>query len=175
MGRRFKLFLILLTFGAIIFGLSGKQTGTTVITVGQAIQSAQQSEPVSVIITAEESSLYAAQAVARAGGQVSSDLWLINAVAATLPAGQLPVLAAQPGIVSIAANKSVKTVQEPVWDGWVTDYRFPVPWDGSPDVQTTHDVKSYPGKRYVRRFARRQDHRFWRDRGRRRQRRVLLG
>src|SRR5207249_2100668 len=32
------------------------------------------------------------------------------------------------------ANKGVKTSD---WDGWVTQYPIPVPWDGRPDVQPT--------------------------------------
>ena len=41
-------------------------------------------DALSVIVTAEDSTA-AVRAVARAGGQVTSDLWLIDGVAATLP------------------------------------------------------------------------------------------
>ena len=102
-------------------------------------------ETISVIVTAEGSSATAATAVGSLGGEVTSDLWLIKAVAATLPANQLETLAATPGLVSIVHNKGVKSAQDPVeeWDGWVTDYRFPVPWDGSPDVQETNSRWAY--------------------------------
>jgi subtilisin family serine protease len=96
-----------------------------------------QRETLSLIVTASDSK-QAAQAVERAGGQVSSDLWLIEAVAATLPARQLPTLAAQPGLVSIVADQTVKTAD---WPDWMTTYRFPVPWNGSPDAQPTADPK----------------------------------
>ena len=101
----------------------------------------------------------AARAVQHAGGQVSSDLWLIDAVAATIPAGRLQALATTPGLRSIVHNKGVETADKPIepkaepiaiegsdpaaWDGWVTDYRFPVPWDGTPDVQPTSNWQVY--------------------------------
>jgi hypothetical protein len=62
---------------------------------------AVEADTVSVIVTANDSLATAATAVERLGGQVISDLWLIEAVAATLPTDQLPALAAEPGIVSI--------------------------------------------------------------------------
>ena len=75
-----------------------------------------------VIISAHDSST-AARAVASIGGEVTSDLWLINAVAAVIPAGQLQALAAYPGISSIVDNKRVSTAGEPDSDGWVTNRR----------------------------------------------------
>jgi hypothetical protein len=71
---------------------------------------------------------------------VTSDLWLIDAVAAIIPAAQLKPLMVQPGIVSVVDNKGARTADWPQ-DGWVTDYRFPVPWDGRPDVQATNSKK----------------------------------
>jgi hypothetical protein len=98
-----------------------------------------QSETLSVIVTAKDSQA-AADIVKRVGGQVSTDLWLIDSVAAVVPAGELDVLAATSGIRFIVENKSVATAQGPMdAEGWVTDYRFPVPWDGSPDVQPTQN------------------------------------
>ena len=88
----------------------------------------------------------AARAVRRSGGQVNSELWLINAVEATLPAGRLVRLTAQPGLVSIVDNKGVTASQTPDltgWDGWITDRRFPVPWDGSPDAQPIPETTQY--------------------------------
>jgi serine protease AprX len=95
-------------------------------------------EPLSVIVTAADSQA-AAEAVEHVGGQVVSDLWLIEAVSARVPATRLSRLAAQPGIVSIVADKEVKSAQDPMWDGWVTSYNIPVPYDGSPDAQPTYD------------------------------------
>jgi hypothetical protein len=97
-----------------------------------------ETETVSVIVTAGDS-LAAAEAVERVGGQVISDLWLIEAVEANIPADQLGDLAAQLGVVSIVNNKEVKSAQEPLWDGWVTNYPITVPHDGSPDAQPTGD------------------------------------
>ncbi|MDH3675652.1 MAG: S8 family serine peptidase, partial [Anaerolineae bacterium] len=118
-------------------------------------------ERLSVIVTAGDSQA-AAEAVERVGGQVVSDLWLIEAVSARLPARRLRQLAAQPGIVSIVADKEVKSAQEPLaqpvlldtdpllgtndepmWDGWVTSYNIPVPYDGSPDAQPTNDMGTW--------------------------------
>ena len=80
-----------------------------------------ESETLAVIVTAGDSR-QAAQIVERTGGQVTSDLWLIEAVSATVPAEQLKALAAQPGVVSIVADKEVRTAQEPLWDGWAANY-----------------------------------------------------
>ena len=97
--------------------------------------SSTNTDKLSVIVTAGDSDV-AAKAVERMGGQVTSNLWLIDAVAATIPTGQLDVLAQMDGIRSIAHNKGVQASQDPIDEsGWVTDYRFPVPWDGSPDVE----------------------------------------
>ena len=107
----------------------------------------QADEMLSVIVTAQDSEA-AARAVTRVGGQVTSDLWLIDAVAAAVPASQLEALAVYPKVRSIVNNKGVRTTailldDDDDDDGWVTDYRFPVPWDGSPDVQPTHDKKQW--------------------------------
>ena len=100
-----------------------------------------QSETVSVIVTATNAQV-AAQAVEAVGGQVSSELWIINAVAARVSAEQLNSLASQPGVVSIVDNKEVDTADGPAdADGWVTDYRFSVPWDGSADVVATDNFR----------------------------------
>jgi hypothetical protein len=97
------------------------------------------SETLSLIVTAADSQA-AADIIERVGGQVSSDLWLIDSVAAVLPASQLDSLAQDPGIRFIVQNKAIATAQGPMdAEGWVTDYRFPVPWDGSPDVQSTQN------------------------------------
>jgi serine protease AprX len=69
-------------------------------------------EALSVIVTAADSTT-AARAVARAGGQVTSDLWLIDAVAATVPARKLAALAAHPMVRSVVHNKGVKPANGP--------------------------------------------------------------
>ncbi len=61
----------------------------------------------SVIVTGQDAKA-AARAVQRVGGQITSDLWLIDAVGAEIPADQLATLAAMPEIVSIVDNKSVE-------------------------------------------------------------------
>jgi hypothetical protein len=48
---------------------------------------------------------------------VTSELWLIDAVAATVPARQLERLAGRPGIVSIVRNKRVQAAAHPVSEG----------------------------------------------------------
>ncbi len=74
------------------------------------------SENLSVIVTAEDSRA-AAAAVRRAGGTVSSDLWLIDAVAARIPAASLDRLAHLPGIFSIVNNKTVRTADWVIYNG----------------------------------------------------------
>ncbi|HMQ56788.1 MAG TPA: S8 family serine peptidase, partial [Anaerolineae bacterium] len=143
MKLKLGLFLILFSL-AVYLGQAGSvsspraeqasPTGETYIEPGLW---SSEAETLSVIVTATDSQA-AASAVERLGGQVSSDLWLIDAVAASLPADQLRALANQPAIISIVENKGVKSADEP-WDGWVTDYDIPVPWDGSPDAQSTAD------------------------------------
>jgi outer membrane protein assembly factor BamB len=83
-----------------------------------------EAETVSVIVTAADSQL-AAEAVEGQGGQVSTELWLIDAVAARLPGDRIDALATSSGIVSIVGNKGVQTAQDPVvWDGYVSDRRI---------------------------------------------------
>ncbi len=127
---------------------------------------ALQTGQVSIILTAD-SVQTAARAVQRAGGRVTSELWLINAAAAIVPAEVLEQLAHLPGVRSMVINKSIRTAGKPTptetssdpvssasndWlsngstlgtnDGWVTSFRFPVPWDGTPDVQPTSSWNS---------------------------------
>ena len=61
----------------------------------------------SVIVTGADSAV-AARAVERIGGHVTSELWLIDAVGAVVPAAQIDALAAQSGVRSIVANKQVR-------------------------------------------------------------------
>ena len=99
---------------------------------------AVESGALSVIVTGADS-VSAAQAVAAVGGSVTSDLWIINGVAAQIPTAILRKLAQTEGVESIIANHGVAAAQTPIPDGsdvqgWVTDFRFPVPWNGTPDV-----------------------------------------
>ncbi|MBX0328131.1 S8 family peptidase [Oscillochloris sp. ZM17-4] len=89
---------------------------------------------VSVIVSGSN----VAQAVEAAGGTVTDDLWLIDAVAADVPASAVRALASAPGIVSVVLNYGVTSSD---WDGWVTDLPLPSVWDGRPDVQATSDPK----------------------------------
>jgi outer membrane protein assembly factor BamB len=83
-----------------------------------------EAETLSLIVTAGDSQT-AMDIVEQLGGRVTSDLWLIDAVAATLPSSQLKALAATPGIVSVVNNKLVQTSQEPVdWNGWASGQRI---------------------------------------------------
>ena len=97
---------------------------------------ASDAERLSVIVTASTSQA-AKTAVQQVAGEITSDLWLVQAVAATISARQLTRLARQPGIVSIVANKGVGASNGPQCDpnvlalhgpcaarsGWVTDRR----------------------------------------------------
>lgn len=89
----------------------------------------------SVIVSAADSAA-AASAARSVGGVVTSELWLIDAVAATIPAARVADLAAVPGVISVVANRGVAST---AWDGWVTDLPLPNVWDGRPDVQPTND------------------------------------
>ncbi|HOG48794.1 MAG TPA: S8 family peptidase, partial [Anaerolineae bacterium] len=98
----------------------------------------------SVIVTAA-SSQAAARAVGRVGGLVTSDLWLIDAVAATIPAGQVEALAAQPGVRTVTANKGVTVAPgpSPAADGVTAASLPPRRLDGPPDVEPTNNPKRY--------------------------------
>jgi subtilisin family serine protease len=91
------------------------------------------SRPVIVQATSPAS---AAAAVRAVGGTITSELWLIDAVAARVPANSIGTLAAVPGVRSIVANHDVHSSD---WDGWVTPRPLPDHWDGRPDVQPTSD------------------------------------
>ncbi len=88
------------------------------------------SRAVSVIVTATDSRA-AAHAVTRAGGQITSDLWLIDGVAAQVSIDQLPALAHSAEVQSITPNRGVRvagvTCSGPIpcvgRPGWVTDTR----------------------------------------------------
>ena len=72
-----------------------------------------------VIVTAS-SSAKAARAVRNLGGTVGSDLWLIDAVAARIPASQVYNLASITGVRSVVANQGVRSAS---WDGYASDLR----------------------------------------------------
>ena len=63
------------------------------------------SSTVSAIVTGDR----AADAVQRVGGTVTSDLWVIDAVSATIPTTSARLLAASAGIESVVLNDIVKT------------------------------------------------------------------
>ena len=84
----------------------------------------------SVIVTAKDSQT-AARAVERAGGSVTSDLWLINAVSANVPTEKINSLAKFSGVKSIVSNKTVDSADGEDCDptqgpcspvpGWITN------------------------------------------------------
>jgi len=86
------------------------------------------SSTLSVIVTAEDESL-AARGVREIGGNVSTNLWLIDGVVATIPTSKIDALAKFPGIQTIVENKPVHTaetypIDTPyIEDGWVTERR----------------------------------------------------
>ncbi len=147
--RAFRNSLVLMIIAVLVGGLAPKSS----VSNGQVAYIepgllASLAETLSVIVTADDAET-AARAVKAVDGQVSSELWLIDAVAATVTANRLADLAAIPGIVSVVDNKGVQAAQLPEpddstgWDGWVTDYRCPVPWDGSPDAEPTSNKGYY--------------------------------
>ncbi len=75
------------------------------------------------VIVRGQTSASAAKTVKRIGGEVTKDLWIIDSVAASIPASALMQLAGYPGIQSVFANKGVQAADEP-FDGWVTPRRI---------------------------------------------------
>ncbi|GAB4271053.1 MAG: hypothetical protein Kow0080_16070 [Candidatus Promineifilaceae bacterium] len=100
--------------------LSASEQVSSSTYIEPALVQSEQSE-LAVIVTADSSET-AKAAVQAIGGQITSDLWLINAVGAVINAEALPQLAAYPGITSIVNNKGVKPASVPP-AGWVTDIR----------------------------------------------------
>ena len=98
-----------------------------------------ETDVLSVIVTASDSA-DAARAVERVGGQVTSDLWLIEAVAATIPTDQLDALATYSGVRSIVNNKPVRAAAEPDPDALIMDQTWPVPVDVGADVVHTSGI-----------------------------------
>ena len=92
------------------------------------------------VIVAATSSQAAGAAVERLGGQVTSDLWLINSVAATLPADKVAALATAPGIESIVANRGVTSSSKkqpyvrPTKDAKYWELTYPVAADVGADA-----------------------------------------
>ncbi len=79
-------------------------------------------ENLPVLVTADRIDT-ARRAVEQVGGQVTSELWLIDAVGASIPAAQIRYLAAHSGIRSVVADKQVHAADSPYWDGYVTSFR----------------------------------------------------
>ena len=88
----------------------------------------------SVIITADDAA-QAAEAAIKLGGQVTNYLWLIDAVAATIPSNRIASLADAPGVRSVVQNRDVRSSSLECDDsvgpaacqgnrpGWVTERR----------------------------------------------------
>ncbi|MFZ1753447.1 MAG: S8 family serine peptidase [Caldilineaceae bacterium] len=99
-------------------------TATSAPAYVEAALLAEDTPALSVIVTAGDSQA-AATAVEAAGGSVTADLWLVDAVAASIPAAALSRLANTSGIRSVVANSSVGSAQAPQpatdgWDGYVS-------------------------------------------------------
>ena len=107
MNVKRNLSIILLTIITLLSGAGAPLAQAAPVTtyVEPALLTAPAGQ-VSVIVAARDSRS-AAGAVERVGGQVTSDLWLIDAVAATIPASQVKVLAGISGIQSIVGNHGV--------------------------------------------------------------------
>ena len=97
--------LAALLFQPVLAAAAGPAVAMTHAFVDPAL-AASESSSLSVIVTGQSAEA-AAQAVKRIGGQVSSQLWLIDGVGASIPGDQLDALAAQPGILAVVANKQV--------------------------------------------------------------------
>jgi outer membrane protein assembly factor BamB len=87
------------------------------------------------VIVSADSAAAAASAVQRVGGQVTSSLRLIDAVAADVPAARLAQLSSASGIVAIVANRGVKTAD---WNGWASNRRI------VRQIYTLGDTQSVP-------------------------------
>ncbi len=99
---------------------------------------------ISVIVTAKSSQV-AARAVAYIDGRMTSDLWLIHAVAAEIPTNQLGALAAYPGVESIVDNKGVRSSGAPAAmtgpSSRVTNLAWPVAIDIGADQLHAQGIK----------------------------------
>lgn len=104
MTTRTNLFFSAIIIASIIAAvfLTGMGSEPTMVTIDAELYS-QGSETLSVVVTAN-SAATATRAVERIGGQVSANLDAAGAVAATIPADQLDVLAMDPDVRAIASN-----------------------------------------------------------------------
>ena len=99
------------------------------------------------VIVSSTDSQTAAKAVKHVGGQVNSELWLIDAVAADIPMARLDRLAAAPDILSIFQDRVVEVAAdvEPTEDPFVWDVLNPVTIDIGAEV--VHGAQSSSGIR----------------------------
>ena len=114
---------ICLGVSAVLLGAITLRPESSAVYIDPALITAV-SPQLSVIITANSSET-AARAVNATGGTITSDLWLVDAVGATISADELQNLAAMPGVRAITENQQVETADDHVyaWEGWVTDRR----------------------------------------------------
>ncbi len=121
-GRRFHILTLVVLIVLLAGSLPGRLPARDAAYVEPSLfASAAASLPVIVTATNWQE---AAHAVQQLGGQVTSNLWLIDAVAATIPARQVRTLAAYPGVRSVVANKLVRTADASGdWSGWMTQAR----------------------------------------------------
>jgi subtilisin family serine protease len=156
--RRFSILCIIacMLLANLVVSQPGQASQSDSAYIEPGLLSMQGEGQVSIILTAG-SSQAAARAVRRVGGQVTSELWLIDAVAAIIPASSIRQASELPGVISLIINHVIQAADEPISSilpiaanpvdpddtGWVTDYRFPVPWDGSPDVIYDKEQNSF--------------------------------
>jgi outer membrane protein assembly factor BamB len=120
MKSKTNIFLVLFVLASLI-GVPTKPAQQTHAYIDAALTSSG-AGLVSAIVTAKDSHS-AAQAVESVGGQVTSDLWLINAVAASVPTNMVKRLASYNGVQSIVANKGVEGADSSGWSGYATSMR----------------------------------------------------
>jgi outer membrane protein assembly factor BamB len=120
MTRKAILFVVLLSLGGFIFILKSPAPGQNSPYLHPALLWTR-SEAIPVIVTADDSSA-AVRAVEAVGGVVTSDLWLIDAVAATLSTNQIEALISSAEIVSIVPDAQVRTAIAPR-DGYMSERR----------------------------------------------------
>ncbi len=116
MNNRINLLLTVVLIGSLVGVVAPKAPPPRIMSafIESGLLAAESGTP-SVIVTSSDSAA-AARAVERVGGQVTGDLWLVDAVAATVSADELAALATHPQVRSIVSNKGVEVAKKPAPD-----------------------------------------------------------
>jgi serine protease AprX len=88
---------------SVVFLLAGSWIAPAVTSPAQATDAAA----TSAVIVQGTSEAAARAAVAAHHGQVTQDLWIVNGVAADVPAGEVAALAAEPGVTHVSPDDAV--------------------------------------------------------------------